>query len=70
MASDLRMLCQDLVDRVHASDPSAALEFAGGLMSWRISADTFVESYQESMVSQSARTDPIILIERPVRTTH
>ena len=55
ITSDLRMLCQDLSDRLHSRDPVAALEFADGLRSRRISADTFVEKFRDNLIQ---RLDP------------
>ena len=72
ITSDLRMLCQDLADRLHASDPSAALEFADGLKSRRISAETFVELFRENMIQRLNPPAKIrtILIESPMRKMH
>jgi hypothetical protein len=55
ITSDLRMLCQDLADRLHKSDPGAALEFADNLVTRKISADTFVELFRDNIVG---RLDP------------
>lgn len=72
ITSDLRMLCQDLADRLRVSDPSAALEFADGLKSRRISAETFVELFRENMIQRLNPTAKIrtVLIESPVRKSH
>jgi hypothetical protein len=72
ITSDLRMLCQDLADRLHISDPAAAVEFADGLAARRITADTFVELFREDIVS---RLDPGARmkkppIESPIRKSH
>lgn len=72
ITSDLRMLCQDLASRLQTSDPAAALEFADGLLSRRITADTFVELFREDIIQRlkpTAKTRTI-LIETPVRRSH
>ncbi|CAN7538171.1 hypothetical protein [Rhizobium sp. LjRoot254] len=72
ITSDLRLLCQDLADRLHASDLSAALEFADSLRSQRISAHTFVEWFRENMIQRlnpPARTR-MISFEGPIHKTH
>jgi hypothetical protein len=72
ITSDLRMLCQDLADRLHSSDPAAAREFAEGLAARTITADTFVELFREDIV---LRLDPAARpgaarIESPMRKSH
>lgn len=52
ITSDLRMLCQDMADRLRASDPAAALEFAEGLRTRKITADTFVEKFRDDIVGR------------------
>lgn len=72
ITSDLRVLCQDLADRLHTSDPTAALEFAEDLKSRRIAAETFVEKFRDNIIQRlnpSAKARSIV-IETPMRKTH
>ena len=55
ITDDLRMLCQDLADQLRSSDPAAAVEFADGLATRKITADTFVEMFRDNIVG---RLDP------------
>ena len=56
ITSDLRSLCEDMAERLHAVDPAAALEFAEGLRTRRISADTFVEAFREQLIGRLDRS--------------
>ena len=55
ITSDLRMLCQDLADRLQGCDPAAALEFAEALRTRTITADTFVEKFRDDIVGRLDR---------------
>jgi EAL domain-containing protein (putative c-di-GMP-specific phosphodiesterase class I) len=69
---ELRMLCHELAERLHASDPSAALEFAENLKSRKISAETFVELFRENIIERLNPPAKIrtVLIESTMRKTH
>jgi hypothetical protein len=72
ITNDLRMLCRDLADRLHLSDPAGALDFADRIESRKISADTFVELFREDIIHRlnPAVKTRTVLADAPLRKSH